>query len=169
MDATSIGQGIVISLCVYTLFTFLINGILYYTVNVKLPFSKSYYKKKYGKKVNPIYKLEGKYSYHPGYGVSKYELGWGKRDDRWTDFVFIGASIFQTYGYFRNENMYGSFEKEEIENNTEFLFHPYNNIKDFWEGKKKESEEKYKADLDKRNKFENTLNEINHIFIENYE
>lgn len=148
-------------------FNFLINILLF----LALPnFIKiDYYKGKWGKKKEPLYKLELEY-WGNYYQVSKYIIYYsntiaGENTEKYF-FLIFGlipfSGLFKFPCYEQTGISFGKFTKEDILKMENF------NIGEYWEMKYKEELDSIKKEQLEEQQEENKIKEINKEFYEHY-
>lgn len=123
-----------------------------------------YKMKKYKSKVNPIYKLE-KADFGNYYIISKYELGWGvKENGVWHHMLIPLLYFIWDYKYIKHDWGFGEFTKDQI------LDPNFNiDIKSFWENEYDILKDKMDSDDWNYGLFSRKLSIYNEEFNENYE
>lgn len=148
-------------------FNFLINIVLFFALPnfIKI----DYYKGKWGKKKEPLYKLELEY-WGDYYQVSKYIIEYtnifgGENLEKYFFLVFgliPFLGLFKFPCYEKEGNSFGVFTKEDILKMENF------NIGEYWEMKYKEELDSIIKEQLKEQQEENKIKEINKEFYEHY-
>lgn len=153
----------------WVLISIILNIILCFLPGIKL----NYYKGKWGKKKEPLYKLELEY-WGDYYNVKKYQIEYFTRfmEDEVGDRDFLFHLLFcifvPIYCLFRfpkysaENSSYGEFSKQDILEMVDF------NLEKFWEDSNDMAWTKYNRELEKEKEEKNKFNQINKEFYEHY-
>lgn len=152
----------------YILLVFLINTVLYFLFpnSIKI----HYYKGKWGKKKEPLYRLEKRDWGENEYGVNKYHIEYDSLflydyNEFISTILFFHIplySLFKFPSYNSDGVIYGNLSKEEV-----LELGPFD-LEKFYEEKHDEIWYKRNLEITKEQEEENKIKEINKEFYEHY-